>query len=139
VPAGRSVDIITKLQQTWSELPIRKENRPEVTSLFDKLSGMDSQTWREFGVKLMFDDFGKMAISLDGDAAYYVYVRRSDDWALVHRARCRFPSAMRCSRHEPKSSTGGVWLGPFASCSDGFAAAGSQGITRVRGCTYCKP
>jgi len=70
---------------------------------------------------------------------FYVYVRKSDEWALVHRAGCRFPRQMNgAGGLSPRSNTG-TWTGPFASREEAFAQAQSIGLGSVRGCTYCKP
>lgn len=70
---------------------------------------------------------------------FYVYIRKSDEWALVHRARCRFPRQMNgAGGLAPRSNTG-TWTGPFTCREEAFAQAQSAGLGSVRGCTYCKP
>lgn len=69
---------------------------------------------------------------------YYAYVRKSDEWVLVHRARCRFPTSMRAANGFGTCRTG-EWFGPFATRPEVFDYAEKQGFARVRACSYCKP
>jgi hypothetical protein len=161
--AGSSVKIITKLPQKWPELLQTQSQPPEdyilnrcVTwgnrCLLPKGNGsmrvrytcaMPAKVVNISGPKCGFssrrqgDDYGYG--NQRDNSTYYVYFRKSDDWALVHRARCRFVAARCCSQRDTQSGSLGTWLGPFAERSDGFAAAQSQGVFRVRACYYCKP
>jgi hypothetical protein len=70
---------------------------------------------------------------------YFVYLRKSDEWALVHRADCRFPRHMNGARGVSVRGNTGTWAGPFATREEAFARAQAHGIASVRGCTYCRP
>ncbi len=70
---------------------------------------------------------------------FYAYVRKSDEWVVVHRARCRFPLSMNTANGTRRTSNTGFWIGPYATRSEAFDNAQDQGATRIRGCTYCKP
>jgi len=85
-----------------------------------------------------------MSISRWSDPApeaqeYYVYIRKSDEWALVHRAGCRFPRHMNGAGGINGRSNTGTWTGPFACREDAFGQAEAHGLSAIRGCTYCKP
>lgn len=70
---------------------------------------------------------------------FYVYVRKSDEWALIHRAWCRFPRQINGVGGLALRSNTGTWSGPFPSREEAFAQAQCIGLGSVRGCTYCKP
>ncbi len=74
-----------------------------------------------------------------GPQGFYVYARKSDEWALVHRAWCRFPRQINGASGFMLRSNTGTWSGPFSSRDEAFARAQSNGLGSVRGCTYCKP
>jgi hypothetical protein len=66
-------------------------------------------------------------------AQYFIFIRASDGWGILHRDDCRFV----VSRTEPHPSTG-QWLGPYRSRMEAIVAADRLQY-RPRPCRFCNP
>jgi hypothetical protein len=72
-------------------------------------------------------------MSTERGSGFYLYVDLSEQWATIHRSKCRH--AARQTRHGNLPG----WTGPYATRDETLRSAQTAGMGRILDCKICKP